>query len=276
MSATDGIQHASDGSARRRTAIVTGGSLGIGKEVALQLMRENADVLIVGRRTTTLEEAEAELRESAQGHGHVWSRSADVGSEDALDELVAAASARWDGRIDVLVNNAGIYDDADILTLERKTWDDVVAVNLTAPFLLTQKVGRLMVAAGSGAIVNIASVDGHGVDGTYVAYNVTKAALLHMSKQAAVELGPHGVRVNSVSPGWTRTPMVESALSDEALTVMDNGWRRAALRRMVTTDEVAGAITFLASDRASGITGTDLVVDGGTIANLYIVETLPD
>jgi len=267
---------ASTGIGRRRTAIVTGGSLGIGKETALQLMREDVEVLIVGRRAEALERAESELREMAGGRGDVWSRAADVASEAALDDLVAAASDRWDGRIDILVNNAGIYDDADILTLDRSTWDDVVAVNLTAPFLLIQKVGRLMAAAGTGAIVNIASVDGHGVDGTYVAYNVTKAAVLHLSRQAAVELGPRGVRVNSVSPGWTRTPMVESALSEQALKVMDDGWSRAALRRMVTTEEVAQSITFLASDRASGITGTDLVVDGGTVPNLYILETLPE
>ena len=276
MSATSDIGFTQEGAARRRTAIVTGGSLGIGKEVALQLMKDGMDVLLVGRRLEALKDAETELRELSGGSGDVWSHAADVGSEDALDRIVEAASARWDGRIDVLVNNAGIYDDADLLTLERKTWDYVLAVNLTAPFLLTQKVGRLMVAAGTGTIVNLASVDGHGVDGTYVAYNVSKAAVLHLSRQAAVELGPHGIRVNSVSPGYTRTPMVESALSEEALAVMDNGWDRAALRRMVTVEEVATAITFLASDRASGITGTDLVVDGGTLPNLYIVETLPD
>lgn len=274
MSTTTDI-HSTTGDRGRRTAIVTGGSMGIGKETALQLMKEDVDVLIVGRRAEALQQAEDELRELSGGRGDVWTRAADVASETALDDLVAAASDRWDGRIDILVNNAGIYDDADILTLDRKTWDDVVGVNLTAPFLLIQKVGRLMAAAGTGAIVNIASVDGHGVDGSYVAYNVTKAAVLHLSRQAAVELGPRGVRVNSVSPGWTRTPMVESALSEQALAVMNDGWSRAALRRMVTTQEVASAITFLASDRASGITGTDVVVDGGTLANLYILETLP-
>lgn len=261
---------------RRHTAIVTGGSLGIGKEVALHFMRADMDVLIVGRRESALRAAEADLRAAAGGSGSVWSLPADVASEEALDEVVAAAAQRWEGRVDVLVNNAGIFDDADLLTLERASWDAVLAVNLTAPFLLTQKVGRLMAAARTGAIVNIASVDGHGVDGTYVAYNVSKAAVLHLSRQAAVELGPFGVRVNSVSPGWTRTPMVESALSEQALAVMNNGWKRAPLRRMVTTEEVANTIAFLASDAASGITATDVVVDGGTIADLYIVETLPD
>ncbi len=201
--------------------------------------------------------------------------AADVAVVEDLDLIVATAMDHW-GRIDVLVNNAGIFDDATLLTLPKESWDQVIAVNLTAPFLLTQRVGRIMAEQGGGAIVNLASIDGHGVDGPYVAYNVSKAGVLHLTRQTAVELGPAGVRCNSVSPGWTRTPMVEAALTEEQLQVMAKGWCRSPNRRMVTPEEVAATVVFLVGDQASGVSGTDVVVDGGTISNLFILETLPD
>lgn len=287
-----------------RTAVVTGGTLGIGKEVAKRLVQGGAAVLLVGRRQTVLEEALAELKaeasqsRSSEGNGGdsaasaaegtVHGISADVGTEEGVAQVVAKVHSLWEDRgLDMLVNSAGIYDDAvGLLALDKATWDNVMAVNLTAPFLLMQKLAPLMVrkedsAPGSsarpgGSIVNLSSVDGHGVDGNYIAYNVSKAALLHLSRQAAVELGPLGIRVNSVSPGWTRTPMVESALTKDQLAVMDSGsWNRVPLRRMVTVEEVANTVLFLLSDAASGVTAADLLVDGGTVANLYIVETLP-
>ncbi|MGV8872859.1 MAG: SDR family NAD(P)-dependent oxidoreductase [Rhodococcus sp. (in: high G+C Gram-positive bacteria)] len=258
-----------------RTAIVTGGTIGIGKEVARLLLCEGTSVLIVGRRQNLVDAAVAELTGSAAGGAEIIGFAADVSVAQDLDRIVDSAVDRW-GRIDVLINNAGIYDDASFQTISPEMWNDVLAVNLTAPFLLSQRVSRVMAERDTGAIVNIASVDGHGVDGTYVAYNVSKAAVLHLTKQAAVELGPWGIRCNSVSPGWTRTPMVESVLSGDQLEALSTGWKRAPLNRMVTPVEVAETVVFLAGDKASGITGTDVVVDGGVIANLWIVETLPE
>lgn len=259
-----------------RTAIVTGGTVGIGKEITRQLLTAGTNVLVVGRRQALVDSAVDELTTDAADNGaQIAGIAADVAVTEDLDRIVESATSRW-GRIDVLVNNAGVFDDATFQTLSKQSWDNVLAVNLTAPFLLTQRVSKVMAERRSGAIVNLASVDGHGVDGTYVAYNVSKAAILHLTRQAAVELGPLGIRCNSVSPGWTRTPMVESALSDSQLTAMSQGWSRAPLNRMVTPTEVAATVAFLAGESASGISGTDVVVDGGTIANLWILETLPE
>lgn len=253
-----------------RAVVVTGASAGIGRVIADHFARDGARVLLVARTEEHLRKATAEI--NAAGGTADWHR-ADMASPDDVAGVIAAAQEKLGG-VDVLVNNAGIFHEAPLLEATLESWEEVLRVNLTAPFLLTRDAGKLMAAQGGGAIVNLASIDGHGVDGPYVSYNVAKAGLLHLTRQSAVELGPLGVRVNSVSPGWTLTPMVEAALSPAELEVMNGNHDRVPLRRMVTVDEVASAVSFLASDLASGITGTDLVVDAGTIANLYILETL--
>lgn len=253
-----------------RGVVITGGSAGIGRVIADHFAREGARVLIIGRTEETLAKAADEI--NADGGDAHW-HQADMRDVDDVAGVLPAAQDKL-GRVDVMVNNAGIFHEAPLLQATLESWQEVMAVNLTAPFLLTQQAATLMAEQGGGVVVNLASIDGHGVDGPYVSYNVSKAALLHLTRQAAVELGPLGIRVNSVSPGWTLTPMVESALSLAELEVMNGNHDRVPLRRMVTVDEVASAVSFLASDAATGITGTDLVVDAGTIANLYILETL--
>jgi len=132
-----------------------------------------------------------------------------------------------------------------------------------------------MRATGGGAVVNIASIDAQGTDGRQAAYGAAKAGVLNLTKSAAVELAPYRIRVNSVSPGWTRTAMIEEHVSAEALRAMTEGFSRVPLGRLVEVDEIARAVAFLGSDAASGITGIDVPVDCGTLANLYINETLP-
>jgi NAD(P)-dependent dehydrogenase (short-subunit alcohol dehydrogenase family) len=124
------------------------------------------------------------------------------------------------------------------------------------------------------SIVNICSIDGRAVDGPYASYDVAKAGLLMLTRNVAVELGPHGVRCNSVSPGWVLTPMVEAGTAPPLLAEMKQNFARVPIKRLISVDEVAAACAFLASDDASAITGTDLSVDGGTEADLYVLASL--
>ena len=253
-----------------KTAIVTGGSKGLGRTICGRLAAEGAEVLIAGRTEADLERAVAEVE--AEG-GRAYLLCGDVAAPEFCASLIDAALERW-GRIDVLVNNAGVFDEAPFLEIEEKNWDFVLEVMLKAPFLLSRRAAQSMIGRGGGAIVHLASIDGHAVDGPFTSYSVAKAGLMQLSKNIAVELGPQGVRSNTVSPGWALTPMAEAALDPAELERMVGDFQRVPLRRMVTPEEVAAAVCFLASAEASGITGTDLVVDAGTIADLYILPTL--
>jgi NAD(P)-dependent dehydrogenase (short-subunit alcohol dehydrogenase family) len=255
-----------------KVALVTGGNTGIGEATAALLAARGATVCIVGRNQQRLETVTARI---AAAGGRCWAQTADLASDENLIRVIATILDR-NGRIDILVNNAGIDVNEPFLEATREGWERVMAVNLTAPFRLSQLAARNMVTRNTGAIVNVASVDAYGTDGTFASYNASKAALLALTRQSATELAPSGVRVNSVSPGWTMTSMAAEALTPEELAVMTTKFSRVPMQRMITPEEVASAIGYLASDAASGITGTDLVVDGGTLANLYVIETLND
>jgi 3-oxoacyl-[acyl-carrier protein] reductase len=252
-----------------KTAIITGGSYGIGFSIAARLGAEGAAVLITGRNQDRLDAAVEELSNSG---ATVYSLPGDVSSPGAADLIVEAAMAHWK-QIDVLVNNAGVGNEAPFLEIDAAHWDYDLQVMLSAPFRISQRVAREMVRTEGGAIVNIASIDGHGADGA-TSYGVAKAGLIQLTKNIAVELAPHGIRCNSISPGYVRTPMVESTSGPELIEQMTAGFHRVPLGRMLTVEEVAAACAFLASDEAAGITGIDLTVDGGTLADLYILPTL--
>lgn len=173
-----------------------------------------------------------------------------------------------------MVNNAGIADEAPFTDISLANWNNVMAINLTAPFLLSQRAAAVMPEGGS--IINIASIDAYAADGPFASYVATKAGLIGLTKAAAVELAPRGIRVNSVSPGWALTDMAVETTSPAMLQHMKSDFARVPLRRLVKPEEVAHAVCFLASPHASAITGSDVAVDGGTLANLYILETLPE
>jgi NAD(P)-dependent dehydrogenase (short-subunit alcohol dehydrogenase family) len=254
-----------------KTVVVAGGGRGIGEATARRFAAEGAEVLVVARTGAEVDAVAASIREAG---GRAWSLAGDVSDRDSVDRVVDAAQARWP-RIDVLVNCAGIDHDCPFLDFPEDEWQRVLAVNLTGAFLMAQRVARVMAGAGGGAIVHISSIDAFGADGNQIAYNASKAGMLGLSRTMAMELAPQNIRSNVVSPGYTATPLTQQYVGEEMYEYMTRDFARIPQRRMATPEEVAAAIMFLASDDAAAITGTELVVDGGTIANLYIVETLP-
>lgn len=250
-----------------KTAIITGGTKGLGFAFARRLGSEGAKILITARTEADLNQA---VKELANDGIDAFAVTADMASPTVGADVAAAAMNRW-GRIDVLVNNAGLFDEADFLDIELDRWNYVIDAMLTGPFLLAQAVARHMVSARRGSIVNISSIDGHAADGPYTSYGAAKAGLLAMTKYIAVAVGPHNVRCNSLSPGWVDTPMIADAVSPEMHNRMRHDFTRVPLRRLLTVDELAAACAFLSSDEASGVTGTDLMVDGGTMADAHII-----
>jgi NAD(P)-dependent dehydrogenase (short-subunit alcohol dehydrogenase family) len=254
-----------------KTVIVSGGGRGIGEATARRFAGEGADVLVVARTAAEVNEVAVSI--GAEG-GTAWSLAADVSNQDSVSRVVDAARDRW-SRIDVLVNCAGIDHDSPFLDFPAEEWQRVLAVNLTGAFLMAQAVARIMSATGGGAIVHISSIDAHGADGNQVAYNASKAGMLGLSRTMAMELARRDIRSNVVSPGYTATPMTRQYVGEEMYEYLTHDFARIPQQRMATPEEIAAAVLFLASDDAAAITGTELVVDGGTTANLYIVETLP-
>jgi NAD(P)-dependent dehydrogenase (short-subunit alcohol dehydrogenase family) len=254
-----------------KNVIVTGAGQGIGRAIVERFAAEGAEVLLVGRRRDPLEKA---VQETEAAGGRAFAHPADVSDPEQVQEAVAAAMARW-SRIDVLVNNAGLAEEAPFLELEVASWDRVLGTNLRGAFLMAQAVAKEQVSMGGGSIVHIASIDASGGDGQYVSYNASKAGLLGLNRTMAFELAPHGIRVNCVSPGFTHTEMTESAVPPEIMDYLVNRFDRVPMGRLVKPEEIAAACAFLASDDASAITGVDLTVDCGLTANWYILETLP-
>lgn len=250
-------------------ALVTGGNRGLGFAIAQRLLDDGADVLIVARTADSVHSAVESLSERGRVEGVV----ADVATAEGLREVFAHVDDFAD-QLDILVNNAGVADEAAFGDVTRANWERVIAINLSAPFFMAQEAARRMTQGG--AIVNITSIDAYGADGPFSSYVAAKAGLVGLTKAAAVELAQRGIRVNAVSPGWTLTDMAAEATSETMLAHMRSDFTRVPMRRLLTPEEVASAVAYLVSPEASGVTGVDLIVDGGTLANLFILETLPE
>ena len=255
-----------------RNAIVTGAGQGIGKSIAQRLAAEGANVMIVGRTRATIEHTVQTITEDGN---RAWAFVADIAADEDIPRIVEAAIGR-SGQIDILVNNAAVFEEPPFLDLDAATIRQTFATNVTGTLLLSQAVARGMTERGTGSIVHISSVDSLGADGPFTAYTATKAAVVSIARTMAMELSPFGVRINCVAPGFVNTDMVHKTSTPNVLDHMLHHFDRVPLRRLIEPEEIASAVAFLASDDASGITGTNLIVDGGLTSNLYVMETLPE
>jgi NAD(P)-dependent dehydrogenase (short-subunit alcohol dehydrogenase family) len=244
-----------------RVAVITGAAQGIGRRTAEVLAERGYALALMDLR------APAETVAALTSRGaEVLSEPSDVTSEEAVAEFAGAVDSRW-GRVDVLVNNAGISFIAPAEAVAVRDYRRVLEVNLVAPFLLSQIFGRKMLAAGQGSIVNIASVAGLLGIADRAAYNASKHGLLGLTRTLAAEWGGRGVRVNAVCPGWVKTEMDVADQAGGGYTDADITGR-VPMGRFATPDDIARAIAFLADEEASGfINGHALAVDGGWTAD---------
>lgn len=249
-----------------KVAIITGGARGMGAATARMFAREGAKVVIAD-----LLDAEGQALADEIG-GDARFVHFNVAQEADWAKLVGELMALY-GRIDALVANAGVVSFGLLTDVEESEFDRVYSVNVKGTFLGLKHVGRVMREARRGAIVNIASLDGLRGANALGIYSSSKWAVRGITKTAALEFGPHGVRVNSVHPGGVNTAMANPDGS-QTLEDMNYAHRRVPLQRIGEPDEVAAASLFLCSDEASYINGAELAVDGGWTAGYYH-ETLP-
>lgn len=253
-----------------RAAIVTGASRGIGRAIAQALVREGAHVLICGRDTENLELAAKQIGHDAEV------MTVDVEAPAAADAIVAECQ-RIFGRIDILINNAGGTQPSYLHEMQADDWQKSFDWNFFSAARLSVAAANAMKERGWGRIVHNSSIDGVEADKTFAAYSAAKAAMLNLSKSLSQEYARYGVLSNSVVPGITWTESVEenarraAERSDSTVEeVMERmlGRMRIAIKRMAKPEEVADAVVFLASERASFITGATLAIDGGTLRGI--------
>jgi NAD(P)-dependent dehydrogenase (short-subunit alcohol dehydrogenase family) len=236
-----------------KVALVTGGSRGIGKGIAQTFASSGAQVMIVSRKADALEAAAAEI-----GHGCQW-QVANTGDPEQAERAVRDTIERL-GSLDVLVNNAATNPYAGpMIDVDLPRWDKTISVNVTAPLVWTQLAWRHWMQEHGGAVINISSVGGLATNPILGVYDMTKAALLHMTRQLGAELGPK-VRVNAICPGLIKTDFARVLWEGER---GDQVAQRYPLKRLGEPEDIAAAALFLASDGGSWITGQHLVLDGG-------------
>jgi len=239
-----------------RVCIVTGAGGGIGRATALSLARAGAAVALLDRDWKTMEESLAEVKAIGVP---AMAIACDVSDPDSVADA-ASSSLSTLGPCDVLVNNAGLLRSGAIETLSAADWQITMGVNLNGCLFCSQSFGRQMLQRQRGAIVHIASIAGGHAQGFSGAYSVSKAGVIMLSRQIATEWGPRGIRSNVVSPGMIRTPMSESFYAHQ--DVLERRSRMVPVGRVGQPEDIANAVTYLASDRASYVSGEEVVVDG--------------
>jgi 3-oxoacyl-[acyl-carrier protein] reductase len=238
-----------------RIALVTGAAQGIGRAIALELTKAGATLAVADINEVKLAQVVAEIE--AQG-GTAAAFRLDVSNQESIEAGAKAVVERF-GKVEVLVNNAGITRDALMMSMKRSDWDLVLAINLTGPFLLTQALLRQMIKNRWGRIINMASVVGRAGQAGQVNYAASKAGLIGLTRSLAREVASRGITVNAVAPGYIETPMT-AVLDEKVSAAMLAG---IPLGRRGTDMDVAQVVRFLASDAASYITGHVVDVNGG-------------
>ncbi|MCK4574126.1 MAG: 3-oxoacyl-[acyl-carrier-protein] reductase [candidate division Zixibacteria bacterium] len=239
-----------------KTVIVTGSARGIGRKIAEKFAAQGANVVISDLDQDVVDKVASEIGGSTVGF------MANVTSADEVEDLFNRAKEKF-GRVDVVVNNAGITRDTLMIRMAEKDWDMVLDINLKGSFLVTKTAAKIILKQRSGRIINISSIVGVNGNAGQANYSASKAGLIGLTKSAAKELAPRGITVNAVAPGFIESEMTNNMTEAAKDAFLD----RVLIRRTGTPDDVASAVSFLASDEAAYITGQVLAVDGGlTIA----------
>ena len=244
-----------------RVAIVTGGSVGLGRQMAEGLAQMGADLVLCARKKERCLAAAEELQKFG---GQVLALGCDVREPGSIEE-VADATAKQFGRIDILINNAGTSWGAPVETMTLEQWNRVIETNLTGTFLFSQAVGKVMIKQRRGKIINIASVAGLG--GSHprfsaIGYSASKGGVIIFTKDLACKWGLHNIQVNALAPGWFPTDMSEKVIERNRESLLED----IPLGRFGGPQDLKGAVVFLASDASDFVTGHTLVVDGGQSA----------
>ncbi|MDP3086265.1 MAG: SDR family NAD(P)-dependent oxidoreductase [Rubrivivax sp.] len=257
-----GIHFALDG----RVVVITGGAQGIGEACARRLVHDGAAVALWDLADAAGQALAAELRAAG---GQASYQHCNVADKAQVDAALAATLAEH-GRVDGLVNNAGIFKAADFLDITEADWDAVIAVNLKGAFLVGQAVARVLAAGAGGAIVNMSSVNSRLAIPSIASYNASKGGVDQLTRVMALALADRGVRVNAVAPGTIATELAKNAVltSDEARARILS---RTPMKRLGEPMEIAETVAYLLSDAASYVTGEIVVVDGGRMALNYTV-----
>ncbi len=253
-------------SLKGKIAIVTGGSRGIGKAIALGFARAGAKVVVTSRKMNDLETNAAEIK--AIG-GEAFPIQAHLGKMEEINRMVSTVMDKF-GRIDILVNNAGTSPSSGtVLNTDERLWETIMNLNLKGLYFSSQAVANVMKKQGGGKIINIASIDGIKPELGVSIYNISKAGVRMITKAFALELAPFNIQVNTIAPGpistklldshWLHLPPEEAKKQKEALAKM------TPMGRIGNPDEIVGAAIYLASDASSYTTGAEIIIDGGTL-----------
>ena len=248
-------------SLKGRVSLVTGGERGIGRAIALGFAQAGSDVAVAGLDLDSVNEAK-ELIEK-EGVRFFFMRT-DVTKEDQVIAMVQEVKKQF-GRIDVLVNNAGITRSGPAESLPLESWQQVIDVNLTSQFLVSREVGKVMLEQGKGSIINISSMSGMIVNTpqTQCNYNASKAGSIQLTKSLASEWAQRGIRVNTIAPGYMRTALTARRFQDPENPVIKKWFAMTPMGRAGVPEELVGLALYFASDASSFTTGAVMPVDGG-------------